>query len=98
MTEDQTSELTLTVDDGDGPTEITVDLDFNHYTLQEHVVLETHLPPNVYDSILDGTFKLIEVGRPSVLRICIYAKLRTLYPGLGIDDFDLDMGEVLKAI
>ena len=72
--------------DGEAET-IELDLDPNHFTLKEGVRLEKALGPGAQDLF---TGEEITVTF-SMLQAILWAKLASTHPGIGIEDFDLDL-------
>ena len=85
-------EITITVD-GDTTTE-DIDIDINGLKLSEAVAVERLIGDVKWSRLMAGD--VLVCVSPSTIQALIYAKIKTRFPGLGIDDFDFglnDMGE-----
>ena len=78
--------------DRDGNT-VLLELDLGCITLQEASVMEWVLGGTAWDEF-SNSGRL----RPSVLRALIYAKLKGQYPDATIDDFDMDLNQLMEAV
>jgi hypothetical protein len=84
----------VTVTDTDGSTrDVDLDLRVDSLTLQEAVRLEHTLGSDQWDALTRGD----NTTSPSVVRALIWTKLASHVPGVGIDDFDLDIGALAEA-
>lgn len=86
--------LEITVD---GETsEVELDLDLDTFTLRESVRLEDALPGDQFAAIMENPGELRPT--PRMLQAMIWSKLATRFPGLAIDGFDLDLGELMETV
>ena len=74
----------------DGDTvDVDVDLDPNHLTLQESVLLEKHLDVDKARALFAG--EAVEIT-PQVIQVIIWTKLTKRFPDIELDGFDLEIG------
>lgn len=85
-------QIELTID-GDVQ-ELDIDLDLDSFRLQESVRLEDALPAAQFAAIMNGE---VVDPTPRMLQAMIWAKLATRFPDIGLNDFDLDLTELLEV-
>lgn len=89
--------IEITIDGETTPVEVDPDLD--KFTLRELVRLEAALGGDVMDKLMGVRGRGVPLTpRPSVLQAIIWAKVATMFPQVGLDDFDLDIADVAGAI
>lgn len=77
---------------GDESVEADIDLNPNRFTLQEAVRVEEQLGTEKAERLFSGE----EVSvLPSMLRVIVWAKLQTVVPDLGLEDFDLELASAM---
>jgi hypothetical protein len=85
----------ISITNEDGTTEVlSLDLDLEALTMRESVVLETTLGGDRFDKLMGGKAEM----RPSVIQAMLYAKLKTVRPGLEVGDFDVDLTELYEVL
>ncbi len=82
--------IQVTVDDVTSDVEI----EFDSITLQESVTIEEALGVDAYDRFLVDSESGNAFGRPSYIRALVFAKLRSEFPDIAVNDFDVDMTTV----
>lgn len=88
-------QLTVTVERDGETVEVQVDLDPNSLTLRESVRVERELGRKRAAALFSGGELAVT---PSVIQVILWAKLASKFPDLGIDDFDLDLGQLGAAL
>lgn len=73
---------------------IDLELDFTRLTMRESVLIEQILGGEVFDSLLAGSPAI----RPRIIQAMLYAKLRTIRPDIGLEDFDVDLEALYAAL
>ena len=71
-----------------------IDIDPDALSLQESVRLEECVGPENFDRLMGGELP----SRPSFIRALLFSKLKTQIPDLEIDGFDLDIGDLERAV
>lgn len=85
--------MRITIRQDDQPeVEVDVDVTLSDLTVQEAARLEEELGPDRFDRLIDEDPRMVR--SPSVLRALIWTKVVTHVPGVAIDEFDLDMGQM----
>jgi hypothetical protein len=93
-------DINVRLDKPDGTSEtVTIDLSLDTLTMRESVRLETVLGEDTFSRIvsegLDGAANLTS---PKIIQGLIYVKLKTLHPEVELDEFDLDLEDLEKAL
>lgn len=74
--------------------EVDLDLSLSTFTLKESIRLEEAIGEQKFASLMDGR----EITpSPRMIQALIWTKLATLIPGVGMDDFDLDLGDIAEV-
>lgn len=76
-----------------GTSEVDVDFELESLTLREQVRLERELGEETFDLLMSGKAPM----RPSIIQAFVFVKLKTLYPSLEIDSFDLDLTQLVEV-
>ena len=85
----------ISITNSDGTVEdYKLDLDLEALTMREAVVLEETMGGERFDKMMAGTAEM----RPTVIQAMIYAKLKTHRPDIGLNDFDVDFGDLFTAL
>lgn len=91
--------LNIRIDREDGSSEdFPIDLDLSTLTMRESVRIEELLGREAFDALMGGGMTPTQLGRPSVLRAVIYAKVKTHRPDVTPDTIDLDLDQLAAAI
>lgn len=77
------------------PAKVEIDLDPNRFTLKESVRLEKVVGKKEIQKIFSGAE--VEVSF-EMFQAMLWAKLATVAPDIGIDDFDLDLSAMVEAL
>lgn len=81
----------------DGVTSLLdIDLGLDRFTLLESVRLEDALPADQFAAIMENDGEIAPT--PRMLQAMLWAKLATQFPGLGLEDFDLDLSELMESM
>jgi hypothetical protein len=89
-------EITIQVDRDDGTEELTLDLDLSTLTMRESVRLEAILGEQTFAALAREATETLT--SPRVIQGVIYVKLKTLYPDIELDGFDLDLSTLQEAM
>lgn len=85
----------------DGETEeVELDPDLSKFSLRETVRLEEALGESIFEKLMGSTDALGNQNIPSspkIIQAILWAKLASVYPDLGLSDFDLDMEEFVPS-
>ncbi len=81
----------------DGHTEqVDLDLAVERFTLKESVRLEDALGSDLAQSLFSDPEGV--PGTPKMIQALIWAKLATTYPGISLEDFDLELADMAEAM
>lgn len=84
--------IQIQIDGQDEPVEVSLDL--AALTMRESVWLEEMLGADGFDQLAAGEGFM----RPSVIRAILYVKLRSMFPDLSADGFDVDLSVLTEAL
>lgn len=88
------SEVKIKLLTDQGEEDVSLNISFDSMSLQELTTLEETVGPDVFDQLSSGKVS----PRPSVLRAMVFAKLKTVYPTLEIEQFDTDSAALVEAL
>jgi hypothetical protein len=92
------ADITVTLDRPDGTSEdVTVDLTLDSLTMRESVRLEAIIGQDVFSRLATDGLDLAEVSSPKIIQGLIFVKLKTRFPDVDLDAFDVDLDELAKA-
>jgi hypothetical protein len=90
------AEITIQVDQEEGTEELTLDLDLSTLTMRESVRLEQILGEQTFAALASEAVETLT--SPRVIQAVIFVKLKTLYPHIELDGFDLDLASLQEAM
>lgn len=80
-------------------TEVEIDPNLDRFSLRELVRLEQALGGDVFDRLMGARRRGGPIPpRPSILQAILWAKVATVYPVVGLNDFDLEMEDLVSSV
>lgn len=79
-------------------TEVELNPDLSQFSLRETVRLEEALGEQLFDRLMGsaGDGGKVEVpSSPRIIQAIIWCKLASVYPEIGLNDFDLDLSQLM---
>jgi hypothetical protein len=90
------AEISVQVDRDGSTEELTLDLDLSTLTMRESVRLEQILGEQTFAAL--GRQTTDTLTSPRVIQGVIFVKLKSVYPDIELDGFDLDLATLQNAL